>query len=135
MFGRACTTVVLVTHFMDEAEHLCDRARCYRAGRVVACDTPAGLIAAHGSGATVTFTTDRDDLGWLAEVEGVTDVSRRGRRVTVTGVGAVLARTAVALAAHGIEPEDLDVACHTLDDVYLRLADGSARVPESDEVG
>ena len=101
----------------------------------MACDTPAGLIAAHGSGATVTFTTDRDDLGWLAEVEGVTDVSRRGRRVTVTGVGAVLARTAVALAAHGIEPEDLDVARHTLDDVYLRLADGSARVPESDEVG
>jgi ABC-2 type transport system ATP-binding protein len=128
-------TVVLVTHFMDEAEHLCDRVAMLRAGRIVACDTPAGLIAAHGSGATVTFTTDRDDLGWLGDLPGVTDVSRRGGRVTVTGVGAVLVRTAAALAAHGIEPEDLDVVRHTLDDVYLRLADGAALGPDRDQEG
>lgn len=128
-------TVVLVTHFMDEAEHLCDRVAMLRSGRVVACDTPAALIAAHGSRATVTFTTDREDLGWLADVQGVTEVARRGRRVTVTGAGAVLARTAVALAAHGIEPDDLDVSRQTLEDVYLRLADGSAPAPGSDEEG
>ena len=126
---------MLVTHFMDEAEHLCDRVAMLRSGRVVACDTPAGLIAAHGSGATVTFTTDQDNLGWLTDVAGVTGVSRQGHRVTVTGVGAVLSRTAVALAAHGIEPEDLDVARRTLDDVYLRLADRSARVLDGDEEG
>ncbi len=38
------TTVVLVTHFMDEAEHLCDRLAVVDAGRVVAIDTPQGLI-------------------------------------------------------------------------------------------
>jgi ABC-2 type transport system ATP-binding protein len=117
------TTIVLVTHFMDEAQHLCDRVALLRAGRIVACDTPAELIASHTSGATVTFTCDADDLRWLDEIPGVTDVSRRGSRVTIQGTGAVLARTAAALVAHGLEPEDLDVERCTLEDVYLALAD------------
>jgi ABC-2 type transport system ATP-binding protein len=116
-------TIVLVTHFMDEAQHLCDRVAMLRAGRIVACDTPAGLIAAHTSGATVTFTSDVDDLGWLEQIPGVTEVSRRGSHVAIRGAGAVLARTAAALVAHGLEPGDLDVERATLEDVYLALAD------------
>jgi ABC-2 type transport system ATP-binding protein len=42
-------TIVLVTHFMDEAERLCDRIAVIDAGRVVALDTPAGLKEGHAS--------------------------------------------------------------------------------------
>jgi ABC-type multidrug transport system ATPase subunit len=73
------TTVVLVTHFMDEAEHLCDRVAVLKAGHVVACDTPAGLIAANDSEATVTFTTDATALDWLPCVPGVTGDHRLQR--------------------------------------------------------
>ncbi len=116
-------TVVLVTHFMDEAEHLCDRVAVLRAGRVVACDTPGALIASTTAGVTVTFTCDVEDLGWLQRIPGVAEVSRSGSRVAIQGAGPVLVRTAAALAAHGLEPEDLDVERRTLEDAYLALAD------------
>lgn len=116
------TTVVLVTHFMDEAEHLCDRLAVVRAGRVAACGTPAELIAANSTGVSVTFSTEVDDLSWLNAVAGVAEVSRRGNRVLVRGAGAVLVRTAAALVANGIEPVDLDIERPTLEDVYLALA-------------
>ena len=116
-------TVVLVTHFMDEAEHLCDRVAVLRAGRVVACDTPAALIASSNAGVTVTFSCDVEDLGWLQQIPGVAEVIRSGSRIAIRGVGPVLVRTAAALAAHGLEPDDLDVERHTLEDVYLALAE------------
>jgi ABC-2 type transport system ATP-binding protein len=124
------TTVVLVTHFMDEAEHLCDRVAVLRAGRIIACDTPKALIAAHTPGATVTFSCEVDDLRRLEGIPGVHTVSRLGSQVTITGIGPVLARTAAALVAHGLEPEDLGIARHTLEDVYLSLAD--ERSPSGD---
>jgi ABC-2 type transport system ATP-binding protein len=116
-------TVVLVTHFMDEAERLCDRIAVVRAGRVVACDTPAGLVAAYLPETRVTFSCDAGDVSWLSEIPEVGAVSRRGSKVVVTGTGAVLARTAAALVQHGIAPVDLDVDRATLEDVYLRLVD------------
>ena len=73
------TTVVLVTHFMDEAEELCDRIAVINEKRVVAIDTPDGLVERFGSGVTVTFSTDATDLGYLDRVEEVDGVSQRGR--------------------------------------------------------
>lgn len=114
-------TVVLVTHFMDEAEELCDRIAVINDKRVVAIDTPDGLVGQFGGGATVTFSTDTGDLGFLDRVEEVDDVSRRGSRVTITGHGALLASVAAALVNHGLKPVDLASHRASLEDVFLTI--------------
>lgn len=118
---RTGATVVLVTHFMDEAEHLCDRIALIRSGRLIALDTPRGLVSTYFPEARVTFTTAEPDLAFIGSVEGVRSVERVGTRVEVTGSGAVLARVAAALVARGIEPDDLAVNRATLEDVFMRL--------------
>lgn len=115
------TTVVLVTHFMDEAEELCDRIAVINDKRVVAIDTPGGLIRRFGGRATVTFSTDAVDLGFLHSIEEVDGVSREGRRVTVSGHGAVLASVAAGLVGHGIKPVDLASHRASLEDVFLTI--------------
>jgi ABC-2 type transport system ATP-binding protein len=117
-------TVVLVTHFMDEAEALCDRVAVIAEGRVIALDTPGALIAEHGGAARITFTTALPDLGWVESTPGVVAVTRRGEVVEVTGTGAFLARVAAGLVERGEAPEDLTVATADLEDVYLRLVGG-----------
>ena len=64
------TTVVLVTHFMDEAERLCDRVAVVDAGRIIALDTPRGLVATHDPLEQVVFSRGRPDLDWLMDVPG-----------------------------------------------------------------
>lgn len=118
------TTVVLVTHFMDEAEHLCDRVAVIRAGRVVACGTPAELEREHGGGVVVSFSLERRaEVPWLATVPGVADIRRDGDRFEVQGSGPLLARLGAALVANGHEPEDLAVKRASLEDVFLRLTE------------
>jgi ABC-2 type transport system ATP-binding protein len=120
------TTVVLVTHFMDEAENLCDRVAIVDRGKIVASDTPQGLIARHTSEVRVIFTTDTADLAWLEKVPGVTTVTKKGPRVEVEGSGPVLALTAAALVEHGIVPADLRVEQPSLEDVFLKLTGHTA---------
>jgi ABC-2 type transport system ATP-binding protein len=62
----AGTTVVLVTHFMEEAERLCDRVAVLERGTIVALGTPGALIAEHTRQITVRFSVSAGDLGWLA---------------------------------------------------------------------
>jgi ABC-2 type transport system ATP-binding protein len=120
------TTVMLVTHFMDEAENLCDRVAIVDRGKIVASDTPRGLIARHTSEVYVIFSTEIADLAWLDKVPGVTGVTRKGPRVEVEGSGPVLALAAAALVAHGIVPADLCVEQPTLEDVFLKLTGHTA---------
>ncbi len=115
------TTVVLVTHFMDEAERLCDRVAVMEAGRIVALDTPRGLVARHDPWERVIFASDREDLGWLLEVPGAKTLVRRGPRVVLEGEGPLLALTAAALVERGIVPHDLRVEEPSLEDVFLKL--------------
>ncbi len=114
------TTVVLVTHFMDEAERLCDRLALIQGGRVVATGTPAQLVAAHSSEVTVRFSS-HEPVDFLARVPGVESVQRRGRSVAVRGEPTIVARVGRALAEAGIEPADMAVVRPALEDVYLRL--------------
>jgi ABC-2 type transport system ATP-binding protein len=120
------TTVVLVTHFMDEAEQLCDRVAIVDRGRIIALDTPQGLITTYASQIRVIFSTDLTDLSWLEHIDNVDRVNRRGPRVEISGSGPVLALVAAALVDHGIAPSDLRVEQPTLEDVFLKLTGPSA---------
>lgn len=130
------TTVVLVTHFMDEADRLCDRIAVMDAGRIVATGTPAALIEAEAGEVRVKFTAggeagadaaqgpgagSPDSFDWLAGVPHVRSVERHGRTVEVTGDGPVLAHVAGALLARSLEPADLRVERPTLEDTFLKL--------------
>jgi ABC-2 type transport system ATP-binding protein len=114
-------TVVLVTHFMDEAEVLCDRLAIIDSGKVIAIDSPRGLIAANVPELRVIFTTEVADLGFLNKVEGVTHLEHNGPRVTVYGRGPVLALVAASLVEHGLVPADLRLEEPSLEDVFLKL--------------
>jgi ABC-2 type transport system ATP-binding protein len=120
-------TVVLVTHYMDEAEQLCDRIAVIDGGRVVATDTPQGLIARFGGPIRLTFTPDGHDVRFLEGVSHVTAVRRRGDRIEAEGTGPVLALVAAELVGRGLVPADLRVEQPTLEDVFLRLTDDSSR--------
>ena len=114
------TTVVLVTHFMDEAEELADRVAIIDNGRIVALDTPSKLINDLQAGSRVRFTNPNGyDAQDLHKVDGVTQVEQHGKQVTVHGSGALLAHIATALAQKNIAPTDLHVEQANLEDVFL----------------
>jgi ABC-2 type transport system ATP-binding protein len=115
-------TVVLVTHFMDEAEQLCDRVAIVDHGRIVALDTPAALIRQVQAESQVRFgAANGFDPSWLRGVPGVREVAREGDQVLVSGGGPLMARVAVALAERDLAPPDLRSEQPTLEDVFLSL--------------
>ncbi len=119
--------MVLVTHFMDEAEQLCDRLAVVDHGRVIALDTPQGLVDGLGLPSTVRFSTDAPTVEWLTELDVVDSVVRDRDAVEVTGSGPVLALVASELVAHGIAPLDLRVDRPTMEDAFLALTGRAMR--------
>jgi ABC-2 type transport system ATP-binding protein len=116
------TTVVLVTHFMDEAELLCDRVAIMDQGNMVACDTPTALTAHRGGPVTITFsTTNGYQPDHLLSVPGVESAVREKETVTVAGQGAAAVRVAAALAEHGLTPADYRTHYPSLEDVFLSM--------------
>lgn len=113
-------TVVLVTHFMEEAQRLCDRLAVIDAGRVVALDSPSGLVAALPAGQTLRFRAVVDDAV-LRGLPEVLSVVRRGGKVEVHGRGDLLTAVTSALAAHGVVPVDLRLEQAGLDDAFVAL--------------
>ncbi|WP_062524543.1 ABC transporter ATP-binding protein [Demequina rhizosphaerae] len=107
------STILLTTHYLDEADHLADRIGIIAAGRMVALDTPAGLRS-RASAARVTWT------------EG------GARRVEETATPTALLRD--LLARHDGEIPGLEVVHPSLEDVYLQLIDHAANgAPETEE--
>jgi ABC-2 type transport system ATP-binding protein len=114
-------TVVLVTHFMEEAEALCDRVAIVDDGRVVALGTPAALTTGSGEGVRVTFSTNGHDLDFLRSLPGVASLTLDNGAAAVTGEPDAPVRVAAALAERGIVPVDYRTHHPTLEDVFLSL--------------
>ena len=115
------TTVILVTHFMDEAEYLCDRLAVVNKGKTVAIGSPQELIDRHTTGVKVSFSSDAQALSWLDALAEVDSVARQGSRVEIMGHGPALATIAHALVEHEITPLDLRMERPSLEEVFLNL--------------
>ena len=105
------TTVLLVTHELDEAEALCDRVIAMRAGRILDAGTPEDLIDRHGRWATIRFTLPlgrRGDISLeaLGVAKGVRTVDTVGERVTIHGDRTAIAWVGAALTGSGWVPPD-----------------------------
>jgi ABC-2 type transport system ATP-binding protein len=115
-------TVVLVTHFMEEAERLCDRVALIDAGRVVEVDTPANLAERAGDEQRIQFTPSVPfDDALLTGLPDITNVIRRGDVVVVTGNGNALNAVTSVLARHQIVAKHLRVDQANLEDAFLKL--------------
>ncbi|TJZ54324.1 ABC transporter ATP-binding protein [Streptomyces piniterrae] len=117
-------TVLLVTHFMEEAQRLCDRIAVIDQGRIAALDTPAGLISRSASSTVISFTPSRPlDLRELAELPAAASVSADDRdgRVSINGTDETVNAVITLLARHHITAHQLRVSDATLDDAFLDL--------------
>jgi ABC-2 type transport system ATP-binding protein len=120
-------TVVLVTHFMEEAQRLCDRLAVIDAGRVVAIDTPTGLVAEVGSGQRLRFRPSVPfDDALLADLPEVDQLTHRGEQVEVHGHGDLLQAVTSVLARHRIVAAELRLEQATLDDAFVALTGHAA---------
>ena len=125
----AGATVVLTTHFMEEAHHLCDRVAVIDHGRVIALGTVSELVSRYAPHTLITFVDEGDaPLGALEAVPGVTAVRRDGRTVHVEADSDAATRHVVAaLAQEGISFSELSVQPGTLEDVFLALTGRAMR--------
>ena len=115
------TTIVLVTHFMDEVEKLCDRVAIVRSGRIVALDTPERLIATHPSNTVIRFGGSAEQVSWFEGLPNVHQARWHAGRLEVVGDAAAIAHVGRVLAERDAIPGDLRVTQAGLEDVYLRL--------------
>jgi ABC-2 type transport system ATP-binding protein len=118
-------TILLVTHFMEEAERLCDRLAVIDSGRVVATDTPSGLAGQAGGEQYIRFGASaplEEDL--LAKLPEVHSVRREGDQFTVTGTEDALQAVIGVLIRHGITARHLRVDQASLDDAFVALTSG-----------
>ena len=127
-------TVVLVTHFMEEAERLCDRIMVVDQGRIVAIDTPEGLVNRIGAEQRLRFRpsepiADAD----LTDLPEVTSVSHEGQQIVVTGTGNVVHAVTSLLAQRRVIAEDLRIEQNTLEDAYLALTGNGSADAELEE--
>ncbi len=113
-------TIVLVTHFMEEAERLSDRVALIDAGRVVAIDTPAALAESVGGEQRIHFRPSVPvPDGLLNDLPEVTSVTARADQLFVTGNGDVLGAVVSVLARSGIVAEQLRVDQASLEDAFV----------------
>jgi ABC-2 type transport system ATP-binding protein len=115
-------TIVLVTHYMEEAERLCDRVALIDRGRVVAIDSPAGLAQRAGGGQRVRFVPSGPfDDRLLTRLPEVKSVERHGQWVLVTGSGDLVSAVILTLASADLTAGEVQVESGTLEDAFVLL--------------
>ena len=117
-------TILITTHYMDEAQVLCDRIAIMDAGQIIALDTSAGLISRLGAQATIDCRLDgRATAGEIRELPGVSGVREANERFII--YTNEMQPTLEALLAYAIRQDipitDLQVRTPALEDVFLDL--------------
>jgi ABC-2 type transport system ATP-binding protein len=130
---RSETTILLTTHYLDEAEQLCDRIAIMHEGRVVALDAPQALLAELGE-ELVELRVQGDAANSL-EVLRAHEIARHdafviGATVTVPLHGRNTAETIAAIDTTGVRTSAISTRKPSLDDVYLRLTGASLSTSE-----
>jgi ABC-2 type transport system ATP-binding protein len=119
-------TIFLTTHYMEEAENLCDRVAIMDRGKIVALDTPANLIQGLEISERVSFKSENERTSAVVELlPGVKKVERQGDLLIVygrsNGSGPIVTAIVNALTAEGISFRDLRTEQPDLEDVFLAL--------------
>jgi ABC-2 type transport system ATP-binding protein len=119
-------TIYLTTHFMEEAEHLCDRVAVLDHGRIVALDTPANLIRNLGAEERIVFSVDRPlPTGFEKAISGEVRVEVQKERVIVHGKNhrkvPLVSEVVSLLSSQGVRFHDLRTEQPNLEDVFLSL--------------
>lgn len=119
-------TVVLTTHYMDEAQRLCDRIAMFHRGRIAALDTPRRLVADFGTVKRLAFASEQVDVAALRQVltTQVERVEQEGEWLRVYAVNLQTAALQILTAAEqkGWVIEDLRFETGTLEDLFVHLA-------------
>jgi ABC-2 type transport system ATP-binding protein len=116
-------TVMLTTHYMEEAERLCDRVAVMDQGHVVALDTPDQLVTRYGPGTAISFTSPEADVLKLRALKGVESAELEAEQVRM------ITRTPEVVLAQLLHPDgdhpngisNLRVERGTLEDVFIAL--------------
>ena len=122
-------TIILVTHFMEEAQKLCDRVAIIDHGKLIALDTPRNLIRSLDTGAVVRFNASETDL--LDELKRIPQVLRTEiqdgtcilQARDLNAIGDIIK----VIAARGLEFHDLSIEQPNLEDVFLALTGRAIR--------
>jgi ABC-2 type transport system ATP-binding protein len=122
-FRKGGGTVLMTTHYMDEAHRLCDRIAIMDRGKGIALDTPDSLIDSLGAEQIIEFPTNGFDPEAMHSLPGVVGVKQRGgsTRLRVQHLGEALPALLNHAAAHGVMLESLTTHRATLEDVYVHL--------------
>lgn len=126
-------TVLLSTHYLEEASALCDRVLVMDHGRVRALGTPQELVDQHSDGASIRFTVDRPPVASLHELPGVRDVESAsgggfpGYRLRVRAPEQCLTALFALARREGLALRGLEVTPATLEDAFLSLTGRSLR--------
>jgi ABC-2 type transport system ATP-binding protein len=125
-------TTVLTTHYMDEAERLCDHVAIVDHGRVISLGTPRELIASLGAGHVIEFAVDGSpdiDEAALLSLAGVKSARRAGGAwaLQVTAAHETIPALLGTLAARGLPLTELRTHSPTLEDVFVTLTGRSLR--------
>jgi ABC-2 type transport system ATP-binding protein len=123
-FKAAGRTILLTTHYMDEAERLCDRVAIMDHGKVIALGTPRELVASIGAEHMVEFSASNDlDTTPLRGIEGIRDVrsSNGSVQMQVTELHRAVPALLAELTRQGIPLTELRTHSATLEDVFVAL--------------
>jgi len=123
---RAGQTILLTTHYMEEADQLCERLAIMDHGRILALDTPAGLKASVGADSIVTVhaTGDLSELATVLQgIDGVLSATPVDGSIVVhvQGASSILPPIVTSAERNGFVVQDLSVAEPTLETVFIKL--------------